>query len=34
MTWDSTTAPRTACFERNTTETRIAIKLTIEGSRQ
>ena len=24
-------APRTAGFERNTTETRIAIKLTVEG---
>ena len=28
------TVPRTASFERNTTETRISIKLTIEGSGQ
>ena len=30
-TWESARTPRTAAFERNTTETRIAIKLTIEG---
>jgi imidazoleglycerol-phosphate dehydratase len=33
-TWDSTSAPRTAIVERNSTETRIRIKLTIEGSGQ
>jgi imidazoleglycerol-phosphate dehydratase len=33
-TWDATKAQRTAGFERNTTETRIAIKLKIEGSGQ
>jgi len=33
-TSDTAKAPRTASFERNTTETRIAIKLTIEGSGQ
>ena len=32
-TWDTTSAPRAAGFERNTTETRIAVKLTIEGIR-
>jgi imidazoleglycerol-phosphate dehydratase len=31
-TWDSSVPVRTAVFERNTTETRITIKLTIEGS--
>jgi len=33
-TWDSTAKSRTASFERNTTETRISIRLTIEGNGQ
>ncbi len=33
-TWDTTTAARIASFQRNTTETRIAIKVTIEGNGQ
>ena len=33
-TWDTTSEPRTAIVERNTTETRISIKLAIEGSGQ
>ena len=33
-TWDNTKTPRTALVQRNTAETRIAIKLNIEGSGQ